>query len=449
MDKKMDKKLAYSCYTDEWKRTNPDIVVYLPEEENGFDSVNQHFLVKKSPSGAWLAFWTRGADEGEINQHVVLSRSTDRGKTWSPPWMIDGPSTARDRDYKAPEQREGEWKTPDVTDDEGRRHAGIASWQIPIYAEKLGRLYCFYNKNEGVAEYRYDLCGILRGRYSENDGLTWSDPTFDLPMRRTVMDHPDPRFPINWIVWQIPYITSRGEVIAPFTKWPSRKAPAPLGSESWFLRFDNILTEPDVSKLTTTTLPDGERGLRVPSYDNPAGSFSEEPAMVELSDGRFFCVMRTAVGFIAYSLSEDRGHTWSTPAPLYRNFESELMLNPVVPCPIWKLKDGRYILYYCNNNGDANGGKFPCGYGGWRTNRYPAFISVGHEDLSNPYRPIRFGPPKMFVTSGGVGIGPGGRTDAGSYCSLIEDGNDRVFFYPDRKHFLLGKRLTDKWLAEG
>ena len=436
-------------WSDEWKRTDPDLVVYLPEEENGFDSVNQHFLVKKSPSGAWLAFWTRGADEGEINQHCVISRSTDRGTTWSEPQMIDGPPAAQNLDYKAPQQREGSWRTPPVSDEEGKRHAGIASWQFPIYAEKFGRLYCFYNNNLGVAEYRYDLCGVLRGRYSEDDGVTWSDETFDLPIRRTITDNKDPNIPINWIVWQIPYVTSQGEVIAPFTKWPSHKdAPKPEGSESWFLRFDNILVEPDIAKLTTTTLPDGDRGLRVPAINNPSASFSEEPAMVELSDGRFYCVIRTDAGFIATSLSEDCGHTWSTPVPLYRDFDGELMLNPVVPCPIWKLADGRYILYYCNNNGDANGGEFPCGYKCWRMNRYPAFISVGHEDPTNPYRPIRFGPPKMVVDTEGVALGVGGRTDAGSYCSLVEDGSDRILFYPDRKHFLLGKVLTNEWLAD-
>ena len=71
--------MGRKTWSDEWKRTAPDIVVYLPEEENGFDATNQHFLVKKSPSGTWLAFWTRGADEGEPNQSVAMSRSTNQG----------------------------------------------------------------------------------------------------------------------------------------------------------------------------------------------------------------------------------------------------------------------------------------------------------------------------------------------------------------------------------
>ena len=422
--------VEYRTWSDEWKRTEPDIVVYLPEEECGFDSMNQQLLVTRSNDGSWLAFWTRGADEGEVNQSIVMSRSTDRGSTWSEPIIIDGPRRAQDQAVRAPLQRDGEWLAAAVSTEEDRRHAGIASWGFPIVAPDLGRIYCFYTKNEGVAEYRYDLCGVLRGRYSDDNGITWSDQTFDLPIRRTVMDHPDPRFPINWIVFQTPYVTVRGEVIAPFTRWPSRMVPQPRGAECWFLRFDNILTESDPARLKTTTLPDGEHGLRVPTHDNPSASFAEEPAIVELSDGRLFCEMRTAVGYIACSISEDRGHTWSTPAPLYRDADGELMLNPVSPSPIYKLKDGRYILLYYSNKGDAHGGFFPCEYQCYQTNRYPAFISVGYE---NPQ---------------GKRLGVEGLTDAATYPSLLEDGEDRILFYPDRKHFLLGRRITDEWLAE-
>ena len=438
-----------STCTDEWKRTDPDLAVYLPEKECGFDATNIQFLVVKSLEGDWLAFWTRAAEEDQPNSSMVVSRSTDRGATWSEPVIIDGPAATQDPDIAAPDRTNGNFRVEDACDELNETYAGIAVWGFPILAPALGRIYCFYCKNEGIADFRYDICGVLRGKWSEDDGRTWSKETIDLPIRRTIADNPDPRIPINWIVWQLPYVTSRGEVIAPFSRWSSPKSPIPKGSsESHFLRFDNIRTEPDVNKLTTTTLPDGERGLRVPYVRDPSCSLGEEPTMVELSDGRFYCIMRTAVGYIAYSLSEDSGHTWSTPAPLYRDFDGELMLNPIVPCPIYKLKDGRYILLYYNNNGDANGGHFPCGYACHTTNRYPAYISVGREDLAEPYRPIRFGPPKVFLDTGGAAFGPSGRTETGCYPSLLEDGDERILFYPDRAHFLLGKRLTDEWLAD-
>ena len=33
------------CYTDDWKRTEPDHVVYLPKTENGSDGYADHFVV--------------------------------------------------------------------------------------------------------------------------------------------------------------------------------------------------------------------------------------------------------------------------------------------------------------------------------------------------------------------------------------------------------------------
>ncbi len=38
-------------YTDDWQRTNPDFVVYLPETGNGSDGYADHFFVFQ-PDGA-------------------------------------------------------------------------------------------------------------------------------------------------------------------------------------------------------------------------------------------------------------------------------------------------------------------------------------------------------------------------------------------------------------
>ena len=105
--------MKHKTWSDEWKRTNPDLTIYLPEKDNSFDAVNQHFLVQKSPTGAWLAFWTSAADEAEANQSVVISRSSDHGLTWSAPTVIDG-RLMKDRNFKAPDQRKGAWRASGV-----------------------------------------------------------------------------------------------------------------------------------------------------------------------------------------------------------------------------------------------------------------------------------------------------------------------------------------------
>ena len=73
-------------------------------------------------------------------------------------------------------------------------------------------------------------------------------------------------------------------------------------------------------------------------------------------------------------------------------------------------------------------------------------MTVGREIPGERDHPLRFGPPKILASSDGVLI-PHGGTQVAPYPSLVDDGEERILFYPDRKHFLLGKYLTDDWLA--
>jgi len=407
----------------EWQRTHPDLAVYLPQADQGPDAENQHFLVTATPRGTWIAVWTQASVENDPDQGVVVSRSTDRGHTWSPPYRLGG-----------------------QVDGNGQR----ASWGFPFVVAETGRIYCFYNRNVGVTDAREDTTGVLRFRTSHDDGVTWSEATFDLPIGDADIDHPDPAQPKNWIVYQMPTRLPGGEVIAGFTRWSSRAYnPGPglfrTDAEVFFLRFDNILTEPDPARLRVTTLPDGRRGLRVPRRDLPAVSVAQEPTVQGLSDGRLICVMRTLNGMVYFALSADRGHTWDEPRPLLDAPGGRPLRNPIAPCPLYRLRDGRFLLVFYSNDGTAHGGTGP---GDYQRNRYPAYITVGREGTGDQACPLRFGPPKLFATSDGVPAGPIGRTEVATYCSLLEDGGERVLFYPDRKHFLLGRYLTDAWLAE-
>ncbi len=149
----------------EWERTNPDLLVYIPEKPGGLDHANQHFNVVATPGGAFLATWTTATRESNPDQRVVFSRSVDRGHTWTAPQVIDGP-------------------TPN--DPPG---TGLASWQFLIVSSR--RIWCFYNKNIGIDDARTADTGVLRGRYSEDDGITWSG-TFDFAIAPNAISHPGP-----------------------------------------------------------------------------------------------------------------------------------------------------------------------------------------------------------------------------------------------------------------
>src|SRR5687768_15903922 len=95
---------------DEWRRTEPDMAIYVPETLEGRDAANQHFNVVRTPDGAPLATWTMATYENAPDQRVVTSRSTDDGQTWPAPQILDGAK---------PGEPEG---------------TGLASWQFPIVA---------------------------------------------------------------------------------------------------------------------------------------------------------------------------------------------------------------------------------------------------------------------------------------------------------------------------
>ena len=164
-------------------RSNPDFIVFLPNPNDPSEHENQHFNVVVTPEGTFLAFWTQGSRESDPDQRTVMSRSTDRGRTWSPYVVIDGP-------------------TPD--DDPG---VGLASWEFPIIAPGVlpdggTRIWCFYTKNIGIQDVRTADTGVMRARWSDDDGLTWSEQTHDFTIPKRAIAHPDPKVPSTWIVYK-------------------------------------------------------------------------------------------------------------------------------------------------------------------------------------------------------------------------------------------------------
>ena len=79
--------------------------------------------------------------------------------------------------------------------------------------------------------------------------------------------------------------------------------------------------------------------------------------------------------------------------------------------------------------------------------RHPAFIAVGayrHE----AHQPIWFSAPKQILDTQGVPVGPKGTAEIATYTSITEWRRKRVLWYPDRKHYLLGKLIDDELLAD-
>lgn len=411
----------------EWLRTNPDIIVFQPRNQEEGD--NEHFLVFEAPrSKELLAIWTQSSVEGFGDNRAVIARSKD-GVEWSEPRVIAGKGVGRNEPQ--------------------------ASWAFPIVSKK-GRIYCFYTKETPKIDSK-QMTGVMGCHYSDDNGHTWIAGK-DIQVPRTRFDNPDPEIPPNWIVWQKPIRDGKGRWIAGYTRWSSPlavKRPSKYwpdqDSRSAFMRFENIDENPDPEDIRITWLPKDREGLEVPHKTYPEISVSQEPALVLLPDKRLFVIMRTMTGNIWYSVSDDHGETWRNPEVLRYKDGGEPVNNPIAGTPLFRLSDGRYLLFFNNNNGKM--GDYDQFKKVWNNGnqlnflRNPAYLAVG-EFRPEAYQPIWFSQPKKILDTQGRAYGPKGTAEVAMYVSLTEWKGKRTLWYPDRKHFLLGKYITDEMLND-
>ena len=411
----------------ELQRTEPDYVVYMPKDPEGSnnDTGNEHFLVFDGPGGALMAVWTQSHHEGHGDHRIVFARSDDEGATWAEPLRVAGP----------PKKGEGLQ----------------ASWGFPLVSES-GRIYVLWNQHQGVADVHHQFTGSMDARYSDDAGKTWSEPQ-TVPMPHNPLDHPDPKCQGNWIVWQKPGRLAGDKYFVGYTRWVSKEVRRPLykdrdgNSHPWsdesvteFMRFDNLDDDPEPRDLAISYWAWGEEALRVSYYLDPLISVAQEPSIVRLPDDRLFCTMRTMTGYIWHSISCDAGETWCAPRPLLRKDHGRVIEEPICCCPIFQLSDGRYVLLHHLR---LDGRK----YEDSSRNRRPAYLALG-EFRPGAEQPVWFSESKQFMDNDDSGIGPQKRIDLGVYPSITNrDGND-VLWHPDRKFFLVGKRITQEWLAD-
>ncbi len=407
----------------ELRRTEPDYVVYVPgQNERSDDTGNEHFLVSDAPDGALMAVWTQSTYENAGDHRIMFSRSTDEGESWTDPLRIVGPP--------------------------GPDQGHMSSWGVPMTTSS-GRIYVIWNQYQGVHDTIRHHPGTMECCWSAALGATWSEPQ-QVPLARSVFDHANPAMPPMWIVWQLPIRDLQGRWFTGFTRWVASTARHEPVDNYWtsqeavvqFMRFTNLDDDPEPGEIIVEVSPDDE-ALRVPHYDCPELSIAQEPSLVRLPDDRLFCVMRTMSGCIWYSISGDDGVTWGNPRPLLRRDHGLPIAEPLCCCPIYELADGRYVLLHHNHDGHFEG----CAREETGKNRRPAFLALG-EFRPDADQPLWFSESKQFMDNQGSGIGPQKRIDCGVYPSVTTRGGTNVLWHPDRKFFLLGKRISDECLAD-
>lgn len=375
-------------------KPNPGIPANWRDIASGWTIPDESYAdqpyVVKADDGAWVCvITTSGGDEGATSEHIVATRSSDFGRTWSRLIPIE-PSGPPESSYATL------LKTPG------------------------GRIYTFYNYNkdnmrevqraDGVMEKRVDTLGYFVFKYSDDDGRSWSTTRYEIPVRETEIDRRNVYGGKVRFFWQVgrPLI-NQGAVYLTLHKVGSFGPNFIMESEGNFLRSDNLLTERDTQKIRWETLPDGDIGLR-----SPVGAIAEEQSIVALSDNSLFTVYRTETDYPTQAYSRDHGHTWTEPEFMTYGPGARKVKNTRAANFVWDAGDGRYLYWFHNHGGTTYGNQ-----------RNPAWLAGGHEVDTPTGKAIAWSEPEILLYDADL-------TVRMSYPDFVEDGG-RYFFTETQK----------------
>lgn len=416
-----------------------DYYAQVKRSGSGGEATNVQPYFTVSAQGTWIVSWTQTSEEVEPgqrgDQRAVCSRSTDGGLTWSPEIVIE---EVDNREINLPPQPE--YRQPVISGSAQHTHEGgsptvepptcrarVPAWPMVFAVPFLDRVYAFYWYNINGNVYRD--AGHMFFKFSDDDGLTWS-PRYQIPIRRTAIDQEG--FDMHGWNFGQPMVLQNGKVMLTFNKIQPTTLPALFENwrtEVFFLVAENLLTETDPTKLTFQLLPEDDYGLIVPNT-RTGKPFAQEASVVSLASGRLLTVMRTDTGFIYYATSDDYGSTWTRPDVLRASPNGPGLRQPVCPAPLTKLRDGRYVLLFHNNNGTANGGAGP--YASLR-NRTPLWLAVAREARGIVENAgLIFSAPRVVIENGAEPKGSTGRTDI-SYQRFFQRGGRYFIVYNHRK----------------
>jgi hypothetical protein len=357
----------------------------IPDE----DYADQPYIVK-ADDGAWVCvITTADGHEGATSQHVVATRSTDFGRTWSPLIAIE-PSGPPESSY------------------------------VTLLKTPAGRLYAFYNYNkdnlravkrtDGVMEKRVDTLGYFVFKYSDDHGRTWSKERHEIPIRETAVDRGNIYGGKVRFFWHVgrPLI-HQGAAYVTLHKVGNFGPTFMTKSEGNFLRSDNLLTERYPTKIRWETLPEGDVGLR-----SPVGDIAEEQSIVALSDGSLFTVYRTETDHPVHAYSRDNGRTWTPPAFMTYGPGARKVKHTRAANFVWKAGNGRYLYWFHNHGGTT-----------YSNQRNPAWLAAGHEVDTPAGKAIAWSEPEILLYDEDWSVRM-------SYPDFVEDGG-RYFITETQK----------------
>lgn len=319
-------------------------------------------------AGTWLISVTSGSPTGHF---TYTRRSTDHGRTW--------------------ESRVLAYDAKDAGAHFDAEMGQLLALPRPPSSGGTHHIYQFHVLRDTRAGTRF---GRLVFTISKDDGRTWTGPNG----ANSAYPVETPAYALapgrnGWHLMAPPVVLSTGEMLLPLNVSTDPPALQDIRSELVFAFSRNIFTEPDPTKLAFEFHPRPPHGVKALLRSDPTSSLAQEPQVVELSDGRLMCVMRTGNGSIYYTVSGDHGRSWRPAEPLRDRPGGEIFRHPNAPCPFTRLTGGRYALLFCDNDGTAFGGRDPFDH---LRNRQPVFLAIGRELAPSAGQPLAFSKPRLL-----------------------------------------------------
>lgn len=296
--------------------------------------VDQPYIVQ-THDGAWLCVMTTGpGSEGDRGQHVVATRSLDRGATWERAVPIEplGP----------PE----------------------ASWVTPLIVPS-GRIYVFYVYNgdavasvpggDGTEITRVDSLGHYVFRYSDDGGRSWSDRRYRVPLEPTAMDRANTTHGETIFFWGVgkPVLHER-------TAYLSLSRVGNFVRDGFFERTEGIVLRSDT--IVDADDPGSVRWVQLPASDgalhSPDGPVAEEHNISVMSGGTLYCAYRSIDGHLVEAYSGDRGDTWTRPEHI-RFASGRKIKHPRAAGFVRRFTNGKYVLWFHNHSRPYYTGRNP------------------------------------------------------------------------------------------
>ena len=265
-------------------------------------------MVLVRPDGSWLCAATHSPHtEGSGAEAVYTTVSNDRGKTW------------------------GQTKPLESFNGEQYAYATLFQSSLPS-----GRVYVIFVQNYQNVSYdpkygnisRADMLGGYFLKYSDDNGATWSEQKWRVPVRASSIDaHND----FNGTV-KMAWIVDKGFQVGSAAYFAMTKVGTYLVSpptSTWVLYSPNIATAASPADIQWRTLPDEDHGIRCYN-DSRAAAVSSEGHVVPLDLNYFdrkapnissaqhlYTVFRTFQGFMGAQISHDAGQSFQdVPTPL-------------------------------------------------------------------------------------------------------------------------------------